>query len=70
MAREDCLSRLARSGHTAGVSAIDAHRGEKAASGLGLGAAVGIEGNVDLALKATLSVPVGFAVTHQQQSGA
>ena len=70
MAREDCLGRLARPGHAAGVSAIDAHRGEKVASGLGLGASVGIEGNVDLALKATLSVPVGFAVTHQQQSGA
>ena len=53
--------------HGAADGFLDRHIGQKASGGLSLGMAIAVERNVDLPLKATITVPVRFAVSHQDQ---
>lgn len=68
MGREDGFGGLARPGHRTGEGLLDRHGAQEVGRGVCLGQTGGVEGNVDLSLEATLAVPVGFAVAHQQQA--
>lgn len=68
-AGQDQLCGLARTGHGTGVGPLDRLPRQAAAGRFSLGATLGVEGDVDLALEAALAVPLRFAMAHQQKPG-
>ena len=67
---ENHLCGLPRPGHRTGVGPVDLHLGEETPGGMGLGDARRVEGDIDLPLESTLTVPIGFAMAYQHDTGA
>ena len=63
---QDRLGSLAGTGEGASESTINSYVTEEVPGGFRLCPTAFIEGDIDLALKTALFVPVGFSVAHQQ----